>query len=199
VRCDRPRDNDERVHGVETTVTHRVVYTIGHGARSADEFVALLRDGGIEHVVDVRTAPGSRRNPQFGRPALPDALGSAGIEYSWNGALGGFRKPRPDSRHVAIRNASFRGYADYMETPEFASRLEEFMVAAAQRPTAAMCAETLWWRCHRRMIADALVARGWAVVHLLGSRPQDHVLHPAARIVEGCPVYDVGEQAELDI
>jgi uncharacterized protein (DUF488 family) len=175
----------------------RVVYTVGHGTRGAGEFVAQLRSVGIEHLMDVRTAPGSRRNPQFGQAALSGELHAVGIDYSWNRALGGFRKARPDSPHVAIRNASFRGYADYMETPEFEAGLQELMVSAAGRPTAAMCAETVWWRCHRRMIADALVARGWPVVHILGSRLQNHALHPAARIADGRVIYDAGEQAEL--
>jgi uncharacterized protein (DUF488 family) len=177
--------------------TDRRTYTVGHGTRTAEEFVALLRDAGIEHVMDVRTAPGSRRNPQFGQEELSETLRGAGIEYSWSPSLGGFRKPRADSRHVALRNASFRGYADYMEMPEFEAGLQELMAAAAARPMAAMCAETLWWRCHRRMIADALVARGWSVAHILDAKLQGHVLHPAARIVDGRVVYDVGEQAEL--
>jgi uncharacterized protein (DUF488 family) len=175
-----------------------VLYSVGHGTRSIDGFLAFLQRAGIRRVVDVRIAPGSRRNPQFGRDALRDSLEEAGIEYVWRGAeLGGFRRPRPDSRHTALRNDAFRGYADHMETPAFADGLAWLLRAAGTAPTAFLCAEADWHRCHRRMIADAVVARGGRVVHLLDRGDEAHELHSAARIEGGMLVYDGGGQAAL--
>jgi uncharacterized protein (DUF488 family) len=174
------------------------IFTIGHGTRPVEELVDMLHDAAVHRLVDVRTAPGSRRNPQFARDALTARLEAAGHSYVWRKGLGGFRRARTDSRHVAIRNASFRGYADYMDTPEFAEALGWLEASSRATTTALMCAETLWWRCHRRMIADALLLRGWRVVHLL--RPgatTEHVLHPAARVDGGGLVYDLGAQAAL--
>jgi uncharacterized protein (DUF488 family) len=182
-----------------------VVYTIGHGARDMDTFLALLEGVGIRRLVDVRTAPGSRKHPQFGEDALAASLGDAGIGYVWKGReLGGWRRARPGSRHTGIRSSSFRGYADHMETVEFREALAWLVASAAESPTAAMCAESLWWRCHRRMIADALVASGHEVRHIMDRGKLDqHRLHPAARIENGAPVYDreVDEsgQARLDV
>lgn len=136
--------------------------------------------------------PGSRRHPQFGQDRLAPSLEEAGIEYIWRKELGGFRTPRPDSRHTALRHPSFRGYADHMDTPEFAEALAWLVETAAGAPTAIMCAESVWWRCHRRMVADALVARGDRAVHLLSpGRRDEHRLSPMARIEHGSPVYDV--------
>ena len=177
----------------------RTVWTIGHGTRPAEDLVAELRSAGVERLVDVRTAPGSRRNPQYAREALASALDGAGLAYEWRRDLGGFRRPRPDSPHRAIRNESFRGYADYMDSPEFRSALAWLEETSATVPTAIMCAESVWWRCHRRMIADALTVDGWSVVHLLpNGRTQAHALHPDARIVDGRLVYD-GGQPTLDV
>lgn len=180
--------------GAEPVSEPRVVlYSVGHGTRPIDEFIGLLRRAGVRRLVDVRTAPGSRRNPQFGKNALAEALSDAGIEYVWRGTeLGGFRKPRPDSRHVALRNDSFRGYADHMETEAFGHGLTWLVESGAETPTAFMCAESDWHRCHRRMIADALVATGVRVVHLLDGGDEEHVLHRDARIEGGRPVYDRG-------
>jgi uncharacterized protein (DUF488 family) len=175
------------------------LFTVGHGTRPIAAFLALLRRAGIGRLVDVRTAPGSRRHPQYGRDALAAALEAAGIGYVWRGEdLGGFRKPRPDSRHTALRNVSFRGYADHMDTPAFRKGLEWLLGNATETPTAFMCAESAWHRCHRRMISDAIVARGGRVVHLLDRGDEEHVLHPDARIEGGVPVYDVGGQAALE-
>jgi uncharacterized protein (DUF488 family) len=176
------------VTGQRTTI-----YTIGHGARPIDEFVAILEAAGIERLVDVRTAPGSRKHPQFGQAELAETLKRTGIEYVWRQDLGGWRKPRPDSRHVALRSPGFRGYADHMETEEFDRALTWLIGSSADQPTAFMCAETLWWRCHRRMIADALLGRGVEVVHLMGSRTEPHRLHPAARLEGERVVYDRAE------
>jgi uncharacterized protein (DUF488 family) len=173
------------------------LFTIGHGARDIEAFVALLRTAGVEVLVDVRTAPGSRKHPQFGRDALAASLASAGIEYVWEGrALGGWRRPRPDSRHGALRSAGFRGYADHMETEEFLAARERLIELGAARPTAVMCAESVWWRCHRRLLADALVAADAEVRHIMdGPRLEPHRLSAQARIEDGLPVYDVAEDA----
>ena len=176
----------------------RRIWTIGHGTRPLEEFIGLQTQSGVRRLVDVRSFPGSRRHPQFGRDALEAELEAAGIEYVWRKELGGFRKPRSDSPHVALRNAGFRGYADHMEGAEFGAALECLTSSSLRTPTAIMCAETVWWRCHRRMISDALLAGGWEVLHILGpGMPTAHALHPAARLDAGRLVYDVGGQAEL--
>jgi uncharacterized protein (DUF488 family) len=175
------------------------ILTVGHGARSIETFLELLREAGIERVVDVRTAPGSRRHPQFGRDALAEALAQEGIAYEWRGRdLGGFRKPAPDSPHTALRNDSFRGYADHMAGDAFREGLAWLVRTSRERRTAVMCAESVWWRCHRRMIADALTVAGVPVTHLMDGEPRKHELHPNARVDQaGRLVYDVGVQPEL--
>ena len=172
------------------------IFTIGHGARPIDRFVELVRAGGVGRIADVRTAPGSRKHPQFGRDALAASLAEHGIAYEWWGEqLGGFRRARPDSRHVALRTAGFRGYADHMETPEFARARDDLIETSRRLATAVMCAESVWWRCHRRMLADALVIAGCEVIHILdGPRLDSHRLAPAARVEGGLPVYDVPEE-----
>jgi uncharacterized protein (DUF488 family) len=177
------------------------IFTVGHGARSIDTFIALLHEADIESLVDVRTAPGSRKHPHFGKDALHAALEPAGIAYRWQRELGGFRRSRPDSRHVALRSAGFRGYADHMETIGFKDALEGLIDVARERRTTVMCAESVWWRCHRRMLADALVATGCDVVHLMdGGRRDRHRLSAEARRVDGDLVYDLAEggQQRLD-
>jgi uncharacterized protein (DUF488 family) len=170
------------------------LFTVGHGTRTTDELVAVLRHAGVERLVDVRRFPGSRRNPHLSREALARDLPLA---YEWWGEeLGGRRSTSPQSRHPAWRNDAFRGYADWMDTPVFRQALDRLLMSAAEQPTAVMCAETLWWRCHRRLIADAAVVGGVEVVHLLAvGQAQSHVLNEAARVdEEGRPVYDVGAQ-----
>ena len=162
----------------------------------------MLASRGVGRVIDVRRYPGSRRHPHLERTSLQAGLRERGIAYEWWGdALGGRRKGRgKKSRHRAWRNDSFRAYADHMESAEFRNALVELERRALEQPPAAiMCAETLWWRCHRRLIADALVEHGCSVVHLLDSRShQAHVLHPAARSDEsGGLVYDEGTQGTL--
>lgn len=170
------------------------IYTVGHGARPLAEFLDILRSAGIRRLVDVRTAPGSRKHPQFGRPELEAALSNHGIEYVWRKDLGGWRKPRPDSAHTALRSPGFRGYADHMETPEFDAAARWLIDSARETPTAFMCAESMWWRCHRRMLADALTARGCTVLHLMArGRSDPHRLHPTARVVGTRVVYDQDE------
>lgn len=164
------------------------LYTIGHSTRSLDELIAALRAAGVTVLADIRTIPRSRHNPQFNRDALRKALRSRRIRYVHLPALGGLRHARPDSPNAGWRNASFRGYADYMQTEEFASGLDELRASAAEGTVALMCAEAVPWRCHRSLVADALTARGAHVEHLTGAgRPRPHRLTPFAR-VEGAQV-----------
>jgi len=173
------------------------IFTIGHGTRPIESFLELLSHAGIHRLVDVRTAPGSRRHPHFGQETLAEALRRAGIEYRWARDLGGFRKTRPDSRHTALRNSGFRGYADYMETAQFLDARDHLVASARDRPTGAMCAESLWWRCHRRILSDSLTVAGCEVIHVMeGGRKEPHRLTDAARVVDGALIYDVG-QGEL--
>lgn len=143
-----------------------MVFTIGHSTRSAEELLALLREPGVTLLADVRAYPSSRRHPQFDRDALAGWLGEEGIGYVGLPGLGGRRDPRAGSPNGGWRDSAFRGYADHMRSPEFLVALGELETAARGQPTAVMCAEAVWWRCHRRLIADALVVRGWRVVHL---------------------------------
>ena len=169
------------------------LWTIGHSTRSLEAFVELLRAHGIERLVDVRRFPRSRRHPHFNTDALADTLPGAGVSYRHLPGLGGFRRARPDSRNAGWRNASFRGYADYMETDEFAGHLATLLEEARAGPTAYMCAEAVPWRCHRSLISDALVARGVEVRHILGPAPAElHTLTAGAR-VEGRRVVYPGE------
>ena len=168
------------------------VYSIGHGTATAEEFTRTLTDAGVRLLTDIRSAPGSRRNPQFGQSALRDTRAAAGIEYLHLPGLGGRRAPRRDSPHPSgLRVAAFRGYADHMASDEFAAdlaRLEEF---ARLTPSAFMCAETLWWKCHRRLLADRMTADGWTVVQLrVGGPPEPHRLTDAARVEQGRLSYD---------
>ncbi len=170
------------------------VYTLGHSTRAPGAFLALLAAHGIAGIADVRRFPGSRRHPHFAREALAEALGAAGVGYDWLPALGGRRAPRPDSPHVAWREPAFRGYADHMETPEFRQGLAALLDLAAERRCAVLCAEAVPWRCHRQLIADALVARGVAVLHVIdGGPPRAHALSRHARLDGDRVVYDVGE------
>jgi uncharacterized protein (DUF488 family) len=168
--------------------SRRAVFTIGHSTRSVEEFIALLRAHDIELVVDVRTVPRSRRNPQFNRETLPHSLQAAGIEYEHVAALGGFRRPDRDSANAGWRNASFRGYADYMQTAAFATAIETLAERSERQRLVVMCAEAVPWRCHRSLIADALVARGIRVEEIVGTnRTQQHAMTSFAH-VEGSRV-----------
>lgn len=177
------------------------VFTVGHGTRSTEELVEVLRDAGVEVLVDVRRYPGSRRHPHFARAALEESLPGAGIAYEWRGeALGGRRDPRPDSPNVAWRVEAFRGYADHMASENFRDSLRALEQSAEQAPHAVMCAETLWWRCHRRLIADALTAHGLEVIHLGMGRNDVHKLHESARRTDdGVLVYDLATTSPLEI
>lgn len=160
----------------------QTIYTIGHSTRSGSEFVALLREHGVELLVDVRQFPGSRKWPQFGAADLAANLASAGIGYRHLPALGGRRRPQPESENTYWQHPSFRAYADYMARPEFAAGLQELAAAAQGQSVAIMCAEAVPWRCHRQLIADALVDRGFHVLHILTpGRFEEHRLNPRAR------------------
>jgi uncharacterized protein (DUF488 family) len=162
------------------------VWTIGHSTRPLDVFLGLLAHYRLEAVADVRRFPGSRRQPQYAQAALRDSLAARGIAYRWLPALGGRRRPRPDSPNSAWRNASFRGYADHIESAEFSGGLDELLELSGQLRTTLMCAEAVWWRCHRALIADVLCVRGIEVVHILDAT--HWAVHPytsPARIVEG--------------
>ena len=176
-----------------------MIRTIGHGTRPVEELIALLRAHDMAQLADVRTIPRSRRNPQFGREALAASLATAGIAYVLMPGLGGLRKARPGSVNLGWRNAAFRGYADYMETAEFARSLEALVELARRQPTAIMCAETVPWRCHRSLIADALAARGIAVLHIVtAGRAEPHELTPFAALEEVEPVHTGEPEVEQD-
>ena len=163
------------------------IWTIGHSTRGIDEFISLLEENEIKLLVDVRAFPSSKRYPQFNKDALGESLNVHGIRYEHFPELGGKRKSKPDSRNTAWRNASFRGYADYMETEQFQKGIERLLhVAAEAGPTAIMCAEAVWWRCHRSLIADYLKARGVEVLHVLSAnKVEPHPYTSVARIVNG--------------
>lgn len=174
------------------------VFTVGHGARPLDELIATLKGADARVLIDVRRFPGSRRHPQFARDSLERALPAAGIAYEWRGEVfGGRRRPsaKERSRHPAWRVDAFRAYAEHMDTPELRQALKDLeeRVRAGER-VAVMCSETLWWRCHRRLLGDALLVHGFEVLHLLGpSKSQLHKLHEDARVEDGWPVYDGGQ------
>ena len=163
-----------------------MISTIGHSTRAFEEFLAILQAHGIEHLIDVRTVPKSRRYPHFNTDALAAALGAAGITYEHVPALGGWRKPRPDSRNSAWKNDSFRGYADYMETGSFQEALEALIRRGEEKRAAYMCAEAMPYRCHRSLVSDALQVRGVEVRHLTSkTRSEPHRLTPFARVEDG--------------
>ena len=168
------------------------VWTIGHSTRTIEEFLAVLSAYDIEAIADVRRFPGSRRLPQFSSPAFERALGDRGIAYIWLPSLGGRRRPDPDSVNVGWRVPAFRAYADHVATEEFAAGLFELLMVAGGLRTAVMCAEVLWWRCHRRLIADVLTSLDVPVVHIRDERASEvHRLAAPARLVRGRLTYTV--------
>jgi uncharacterized protein (DUF488 family) len=174
------------------------VCTIGHSNRTIEEFIGLLWQNGIACLLDIRTVPKSRHNPQFGQDELAASLADAGIEYRYLKGLGGLRRPLKDSPNAAWRNTSFRGYADYMQTDEFAANVDAVIVLAQTRPCALMCAEAVPWRCHRSLVADALLVRGVPVDDIIDARQRKpHKLTPFAH-VEGLRITYPPEQPELD-
>src|SRR5688500_18299944 len=169
------------------------VWSVGHGTRPVAELIAVLNEAGITALADVRSIPGSRRHPQFGRAALTSSLAESGIEYLHLRGLGGRRDAVLDSPHVALKVDAFRGYADHMASAEFAADYERLGALARQKPTACMCAETHWSKCHRRMLSDRMTVDGWSVVQLLApGSSEPHRLWDVARVVNGQLVYDGG-------
>ena len=169
----------------------RRIWTIGHSTRKIDVFISLLEENGIRLLVDVRSLPGSKRYPHFNKEALTKSLQEHGIRYEHFAELGGRRKPRLDSRNTVWRNASFRGYADYMETAEFRKGVERLLDLANEvGPTAIMCAEAVWWRCHRGLVSDYLRADDVGVIHITDAKKTEpHPFTSAARIVDGTLSY----------
>jgi uncharacterized protein (DUF488 family) len=166
------------------------LWTIGHSTRSFDDFLALLRAWRIDTLADVRTVPRSRRHPHFNTDALASTLPEQGIAYVHIAELGGFRKARDDSPNMAWHNESFRGYADYMQTPAFDDALRELIALAGESRVAIMCAEAVPWRCHRSLIADALVARGCDVFHIMsGTKANPHTITKFAHIEDNRVTY----------
>lgn len=177
-----------------------VLYTVGHSTHSLDELVAMLRAHGVERLVDVRTIPRSRHNPQFNRETLSKSLHNRQLSYRHMKALGGLRHARPDSTNTAWRNASFRGFADYMQTPPFAEALDKLIDLAQQKPTAIMCAEAVPWRCHRSLISDALTARGFEVRDIMSaSSAKLHRLSPIAKLQGQQVTYPAADATLFDM
>jgi len=173
------------------------VLTVGHSTRPLDEFIALLKAHAVKRLVDVRTIPRSRHNPQFNRESLSAALRRVGISYLHMKALGGLRHPRADSINTAWRNAGFRGFADYMQTDDFAEGLGRLMKIAKTKRTAIMCAEAVPWRCHRSLIADALLAHGYQAEEIESlKRTRPHKMTPWARVQGAKITYPPAGQAE---
>ena len=166
------------------------ILTVGHSTRALEVFISLLKENGAEWIVDVRSIPRSRHNPQFNRDTLPDSLSGADIGYSHMAGLGGFRKPRADSPNTGWRNTGFRGYADYMQTAQFQQSLEALLSLTKEKRVALMCAEAVPWRCHRSLIADALVVRAVRVTHILAPGESiNHVLTAGAEVKDGLITY----------
>jgi uncharacterized protein (DUF488 family) len=175
-----------------------IIYTVGHSTRTLAELVDILRAHGVKRLVDVRTIPRSRHNPQFNRETLSKALHNRHLSYRHMKTLGGLRHARPDSINTGWRNASFRGFADYMQTTPFAEALEQLLALAAEKPTAIMCAEAVPWRCHRSLIADALTARGYEVCDIMSLKSaRPHRLSPMARIHRRLVTYPFDSQGAL--
>jgi len=173
-----------------------MLLTYGHGTESAERTAAILTAAGVASVVDIRIAPGSKRNPQFARAVMEEWLPAAGIAYRWEKRLGGFRKPGPDNPDVAWREDMFRGYAEYMRSAGFLDAIDGVLAEAATRPVAVMCSESLWWRCHRRLVADFVsVARDIEVRHVMhDGRTEPHRPSPGLRLRDdGLLVYDAGQ------
>jgi len=175
-----------------------LIRTVGHSTRPVDALIGMLKAHGIERLIDVRTIPRSRYNPQYNREELERSMLEAGIGYKHVKALGGLRHPRKDSLNLGWRNESFRGYADYMQTPEFESALTELVEAAAREKVVILCAEAVPWRCHRSLIADALTARGYPVEHILsGTKSEPHTMTSFAKVDGTSVTYPGSEQEEL--
>lgn len=166
-----------------------VVYTVGHSTHTLEIFISMLQSFGIQALVDIRRFPGSRKFPDFNKDALAAAMQNAGIVYTHLQGLGGRRKVQQNSKNDRWRNTSFRAYADYMETEDFTTAMAELEALALKQPTAYMCSEAVWWRCHRALVSDYLKAKGWTVLHIMAEgKAQEHPYTSPARVV-GDQVY----------
>jgi uncharacterized protein (DUF488 family) len=173
-----------------------MLLTYGHGTESAQRTVETLTGAAVASLVDIRTAPGSRRNPQFARASMEQWLPGAGLDYRWEKRLGGFRRPSPGNPDLAWREPMFRGYAEHMRSAAFIAAIDEVLAEAARRQVTVMCSESLWWRCHRRLVADFVwVARGVPVMHLMhDGRVEPHRVSEGVRLADdGLLVYDAGQ------
>ena len=165
-------------------IRKNIIYTIGHSTNSIDKFLEILTSFNIKILVDIRRFPGSKKYPWFNREPLEAALKEKDIQYIHLEALGGRRKVLPDSKNDKWHNSSFRGYADYMETPAFETAVTQLENIAIKQPTVYMCAEAVWWRCHRAMVSDYLKAKGWTVLHIMASnKTEEHPYTPVARVI----------------
>jgi uncharacterized protein (DUF488 family) len=180
-------------------VPPHILYTVGHSTRSLDDFVALIKRHGVETIADVRRFPKSRKYPHFNDESLADSLPRAGIAYAPVSALGGRRSTSAASVNTGWRSKAFRGYADYMQTAAFEAGLHELLALASRTSTAMMCAEAVPWRCHRSLIADAAVVRGWLVADIIGeAEPTQHRLTPFAKVEGDRLVYPAAAAPEAD-
>ncbi len=163
--------------------SENIIYTIGHSTRIIEEFLEMLQSFEIKTLVDIRKMPGSRKYPQFNQDAIKQSLEGIGIEYIYETDLGGGRKANPDSKNTTWNNLSFRGYADYMETEQFKNAAAELKKIAIRNPTVYMCSEAVWWRCHRSMVSDYLMAKGWKVLHIMAiGKAQEHKYTAPAKL-----------------
>lgn len=170
---------------------HHTIYTIGHSTHSLEEFMDMLKSFNVKHVVDIRRFPGSRKYPHFNKPDLEQSLHQNGIKYTHIELLGGRRPVKKDSPPSRWRNASFRGYADYMQTDEFKTGIKELEKIAKKESVAYMCSEAVWWRCHRSMVSDYLKAKGWDVEHIMAiNKEEEHPYTSPARVVNGEVFYN---------
>jgi uncharacterized protein (DUF488 family) len=168
------------------TMEKKKIWTIGHSTRALDDFLNLLRTFNIGHLVDVRTFPGSKRFPHFNKESLAESLDQNNILYSHMVELGGRRKPHPQSVNSSWRHPSFRGYADYMQTPSFEKAIEKLEAIGLETPVAYMCSEAVWWKCHRALISDYLKVRGWTVLHILDlNKITEHPFTAPAKTAQG--------------
>ena len=177
------------------------LFTVGHGTLAAEELAGVLHASGIHLLVDVRSYPGSRRHPHFARERMEEWVPDAGVEYRWERRLGGRRPVRADSVNLVLRNDAFRGYADHMATDDFRAALDDVVALAGGQKTAVMCSESVWWRCHRRLLSDALaLVHGASVVHLMhDDRQVPHPLTEGARLDGDHVVYDIGATPPLPL
>ena len=174
-----------------------IIYTIGHSTRTLDEFIAILHSLQVKTLVDIRSLPGSRKYPQFDKENLEIEMPAHDIEYLYMKGLGGRRKVNKNSTNTRWMNASFRAYADYMETVDFKTAIEELESIALQSPTAYMCAEAVWWRCHRSLVSDYLKAKGWKVMHIMGiGKVQEHSYTSPARLIGDTVCYTEDKEEE---